>query len=146
MNTKEKFALKDFQNIIEAVKNLNLPIGEYAVAGSSCLEIRGLERKHNDIDIIALPKIKVIFLEKGFTNNHPGKPENFFKDNLEVRFNWDFGFYSRPIEEVIGEAEIIQGIPFVSLDEILRLKKTWRREKDIQDVKLIEEYLKKNEN
>jgi len=129
--------------IIEAVGGLRLPLGKYAVSGGCCLEIHGL-RKAEDIDIIALPEIKDLFIRKGFVNNHPEKPENYFKGNFEVKFNWDFGFYSRPIEEVIREAEIIQGIPFVTLEEILRLKRTWRREKDIQDIKLIEEYLKKN--
>ncbi len=143
MSTKSKSTPGSSKDIIKAVKALDLPLGKYAVAGSCCLEIRGL-RKAKDIDIVALPELRIMIIQKGgFLNNHPEKPESLFRDNLEIGFDWNFGFYSRPVEDVIKEAEIIQGIPFVPLDEILRLKKAWGREKDIQDIKLIGEYLKK---
>jgi hypothetical protein len=146
MSTKDKSTPGFSQDIIKAVKDLDLPMGKYAVAGSCCLEIRGI-RKANDIDIVAFPELRIMIIQKGgFLNNHPEKPESLFRDNFEIGFDWDFGIYSRPVEDVIKEAEIIQGIPFVPLEEILRLKRALRREKDVRDIKLIEEYLKKNED
>lgn len=139
--TKEKINYSS--KIIKIVKNLELPIGKYVVVGSSCLEIHGL-RKADDIDILAFPELKELFVKKGFTQCNPNKPKSLLKDNLEAVFDWNFSCgYSRPVEEVVAEAEIFQDIPFAPLEEILSLKKTWRREKDIQDIILIENYLNK---
>lgn len=39
---------------------------------------------------------------------------------------------------------IIEGVSFVSLEEFVKWKKDLERDKDLKDVKLIEEYLQKN--
>jgi hypothetical protein len=47
-------------------------------------------------------------------------------------------------DEMIGRAEIIDEVSFVNLQDLIKIKKLFNREKDKIDIKLIEEYLKKN--
>jgi len=44
------------------------------------------------------------------------------------------------------DAEVIDGLSFVLLEEVLKWKKLNGREKDLRDVELIMEYLKNNGN
>lgn len=44
-------------------------------------------------------------------------------------------------EEIIRNSELIQGHPFAKLDYILKWKKVMGREKDLNDVRLIEKYI-----
>jgi hypothetical protein len=48
------------------------------------------------------------------------------------------------VEKMIKEADIIDGLPFVKLEYLIEWKKFFRREKDLKDIELIEEFLKKN--
>jgi hypothetical protein len=42
---------------------------------------------------------------------------------------------------LIRNAEIIDGVPFIKLDELIKFKKALGRDKDKKDVELIEQYL-----
>ncbi len=46
------------------------------------------------------------------------------------------------VSDIIAKAEIIDGLPFVTLDTVVKWKKLKGREKDIRDIELIEEFLK----
>jgi hypothetical protein len=65
-----------------------------------------------------------------------------YKDNIEVGDVWDYGEYNPDPQLLINDADIIDGVPFVRLEEVLKWKKAYGREKDKMDIKLIEEYLK----
>lgn len=134
MGNKELFAI---------VKGLNLPKGKYALFGSAPLGIRGLRECH-DIDIIVTQEL---------WNQYRYKPEwklkkitgggNDFEglrnDNIELWKDWWPGW---DIKKLIQEAEIIEGLPFVRMGQVLKWKKFIARKKDLEDVELIENYLK----
>ena len=46
-------------------------------------------------------------------------------------------------EELIERSEIIDGFSFLTLEDTLKLKEKFGREKDREDIKLIQEYLNK---
>lgn len=59
---------------------------------------------------------------------------------VEVLTEWMPGIWN--IEDLIKNADIIDGLAFVKLEEVLRWKKMRGKEKDKKDVEIIEGYLK----
>ena len=64
------------------------------------------------------------------------------KDDIEADDSWTFGDYDPTFEQMIEKAEMIHGIPFAPLSEVLKWKLAFGRPKDIADVQLIQAYLK----
>ena len=60
--------------------------------------------------------------------------------NMEIFNTWTPWFDD--VEPLIDDAEIIEGYPFVKLEKVIEWKTSFGREKDLKDLKLIEEYLK----
>ena len=127
---------------LDELKELNLPTGQYAIFGSGPLAVRNL-RDANDIDLIVtkelwdelalkhLPHIKQT--AKGSVMIMP-------IGNIEICQTW---LNMTPkIEEMIKTAEIVEGLPFVRLEYVIEWKTFMGRPKDLNDLKLIEEYLK----
>lgn len=130
-----------------ALKKYNLPLGQYAIMGSGPLGIRGL-RVINDIDIIVTPELRDSLAAKfGVTDNGEVRKIVFPDDDIEAF--WEGSFYTRPEEEgvpttaeMIAQAEVIDGLPFQTLDHVLYFKRRMKRDKDLKDVMLIEEWQK----
>ena len=130
------------QELFQRVKELNLPIGEYAIFGSGPMGIRDLRDMH-DIDLIVSNRI---FNE--YSNKQGWKIKEIYgyrywlkNDNLEIEMgrDWHEGW---DVEGMIREAEIIDELPFVKLEYLIKWKKFFGREKDLKDVELIEKYEK----
>jgi|SRR3989344_1073991 len=130
-------------DIFKEVKNLNLPFGKYVVVGSGPLVARGI-RDFKDIDILVTEDLyEKLSQEEGWI---VGSGEAGRKVLMKNIFEIDKVFwckdYRPDTEELIKNAEIINGIPFLQLPEVVKFKKTLGREKDFNDIKLIDEYLK----
>jgi len=133
-------------DLFEKFKALNLPIGEYAIFGSGPMAIRGL-RKSSDIDLVVtdkffkeLEKLPQWKKEKSCL----GSDMLIRRDSeleVEALMEWMPGAWD--IEGLIKNADIIDGLAFVKLEEVLRWKKMRDKEKDKKDIELIEEYLMK---
>lgn len=128
-------------NIIEDVKKLNLPLGEYVVIGSGILDVLGLRVAH-DIDISVVPELyEQLMASKTWEEEvHYGK---IFlkKDNIEVNPELSWQGYATTTQEAISSATVIDGIPFMNLQELRKFKKALGREKDIADIALIDAYM-----
>lgn len=129
------------QELFKRVKELNLPIGEYAIFGSGPMGIRNLREMH-DIDIIVSDRI---FNE--YSNKQGWKIKEIYgyrdwlkNDNLEIEMgrDWHEGW---DVEGMIREAEIIDGLLFVKLEYLIEWKKFYGSEKDLKDVEIIENFL-----
>lgn len=121
------------------IKALKLPIGHYAITGSGPLGIRNL-RKINDIDIIVTQELWND-LEKEYgviTENNVKKI--VFPDGIVEAFG-ELSFVSEEnaptINHRIASAEIIEGLPFESLEHALYYKTLMGREKDKIDMEMI---------
>ena len=129
------------------LKSLHLPIGEYAITGSGPLGIRNL-REIKDLDLIVTPMLWNELAEKyGITDTGQVKKIVFPGGMIEAF--WEESFYSAPndpsaplLADRISHAEIIDGLPFDSLENTLFFKRKQGREKDLKDIRLIEETLK----
>lgn len=130
---------------IDELKALKLPAGQYAIFGSGPLAVRDL-RDAGDIDIIVTQEIwdklaKKYPQTKKETVKGPVTSINI--DHLEIYRDW-LNLTSQ-IKEMIETAEIINDLPFVKLEHVIEWKKFMGRDKDKNDLRLIEEYLKTNE-
>lgn len=126
-------------DLIDQVKEMNLTKGEFAIFGSAVMAIRGMREVPN-IDLIVTDKLWSELLEKGYIPDYEG----FIRKSMVKISNWWFAATRRPIQAMIEDAEMIQGLPFVRLDEVRFYKSKLNREKDIADVKLIDRYLETN--
>lgn len=131
-------------NIITKIKELNFPIGEYVVVGSGILDALNI-REANDIDIAVTNDLHQKLKETGEWKEYERYDliRVFLKkDVYEIipQLNWDK--YETTTEEAISSAKIIEGIPFMNLEELIKFKTALGREKDLKDIELIKKYLK----
>ena len=130
------------ETFIEKIKFLNLPLGKYTVFGSGPMAARGL-KEANDIDILVTLDLwntlsKTMKQEKSKLSNTPFLVYN--KDNT-ITFWKDMYPGKWDIDKLIKTSDIIDGVPFVKLTEVYRWKKMMNRDKDKNDMLLIEKYL-----
>lgn len=136
-------------DIFGRVKTLNLPVGEYVVVGG-VMEAHGI-RPAADIDIIVSPKLFEELVGRGWRvcdceickkNN-----KKMLKgDGVDIisEYSWE-NVYRVDAQVLIENADMINGIPFTQLTELLKWKRAAAREKDLQDANLIEDYLRSKE-
>lgn len=132
----------NLQKLLQELKELDLPIGEYVIVSSAVMAARDI-RECGDLDLLITEKL-FNELSKKYTVD---KAENFLKvlisENIEGLY---FGHNPEdifPAERQIKEAEIINGFPFQNLGTCLYFKENGDREKDKADVILIKEFLAK---
>lgn len=138
---------KDFQNLIEELKKFKLPPDQFAVFGSGSAKARGLlPRGVGDLDLIVVEKLWEKLSSRYLVKQSRLKNWCSRKVDLTERIEAfeDLADYtSSDIAKLIKEADIIDGVRFVKLEECARFKKLLDRPKDRQDIKAIEDYLKK---
>ncbi len=127
------------EQIIKILKKYKLNIKEYIVISGAAMVILGIKEKTNDIDI-SVTKEYYEYLK----NNYNVTFDKINRYNNEVYFidnviNFGIDYYT---ENYIN----VDGINVETPNEILKLKRSLNREKDLKDIKLIENYMKdKNE-
>lgn len=138
-------------NISERVKKLKLPFGKYVVVGGA-MEAYGI-RPAKDIDIVVTEDLFDDLKKQGWVMcecekckdkwAHGSRDRILKGDGVDIlsEYSW-YGKYYKGTEELIREAVIIDGVPYVQLEELVTWKKAANREKDQKDVKLIEEFLR----
>lgn len=122
---------------LEILNALNLPKDQYLIWGSGPLAVRNIRDSH-DIDIVVLKN-----LWKTLTKKYPPQKEkkNLIKiKNIEI---WSDCLLSN-IDELFANRDLIDGYPFMSLHDTIKWKKFLSREKDTDDIVLIEKFLKNN--
>lgn len=131
-------------NIIKEVKELQLPLGKYSVVGSGALSVRNI-RQHSDIDLIVTEEIYEKLKKGGWEERE--KKNGFFhiyKDNAEAAKNFlHIEGCDLNTTDVIKNSDIINGVPFMSLAHLIKLKQTMGRDKDLDDINDIKKYLEK---
>ena len=137
------------ETFVDKVKALNLPLDQIIVIGSGILDQLGI-RPASDIDLAASSDLMKKLSEessdwiKKFDDN---QRFYFVKDDgsAEVWDGWEFDGQVVSYDDLLDYAVKYDGVRFVDL-EFLRKWKSWRsREKDVQDVKLIDEWRANNE-
>lgn len=129
-------------NIYQKIKKLNLPKGKYVVGSGSALEGYGI-RKSNDIDIVVTKDVYLNLKKKGWKETTLLNGLMILvKGQCEITTCLNYGKYQTSIQRLIKSANIIKGIPFINLEEIMKFKKEMNRDKDKKDIELIKGYLR----
>ena len=134
-------------NHIEKAEELSLLQDDFVVVGGSVLDIYGI-RKSDDFDVVVSPNAF-----EQFKNTDGWKIDQIFKDkwgrerlvmgdfevSKDLVFEWGNG-YTFTFEMLKSISHIIDGVRVQPLAFLLLCKVHIGRPKDIEDVKLIEQY------
>lgn len=129
--------------LFRSLKELKLPAKDYVVFGSGPLWVRGI-RPGKDLDLLARGKAwkkvkKIGTLESGDGCSHI---IHFAHGRIEVFDQWCTKHCD--VDEIIERADIVDGIRFARLEDVLCEKEEMGRVKDKKDIKLVEKYLKEH--
>ncbi|MBA3721941.1 MAG: beta-lactamase family protein [Parachlamydiaceae bacterium] len=129
---------------------MNLPLGQYAISGSGSLGICNL-RVIGDVDIIVTIGLWNTLAIKLCITEDAGIKKIVFPDGIVEALYEDSFIHENnndvpTIAERIAAAEIIDGLPFESLEHVLYFKRKMGREKDMKDIQIIESFQKKQKN
>lgn len=130
--------------LFEALKDLALPMDDYAIFGSGPMWLRGI-RESTDLDIIARGKAWEWAKQSGTVEIKESSGlecVHFSGKSIEIYSDWYPGEWD--INALIDTADVVDGIRFVQLDSVIEWKKRMGREKDARDLVLIDAYLKSN--
>ena len=133
--------------IFERVKALKFPNEHYVVVGSGVMDAKGI-REAKDLDIIVTPELFNACLKDGWElkpwtkKEVPGEPW-LHKKSVDLMINLHYRGQPLLAQDLIREGEIIEGVCFVKLEQLLVFKREYGRPKDFEDIKLIEAFLLK---
>ncbi len=120
------------EDIINILKNMELPLNEYWITAGAGLVIHGVKETTRDIDLGCTTHLVELFLKKGC--KYIVEKDNTrivqINDTIEILENW-----------FVDEIVVIDGLPVGSLESIKKQKVQLGREKDIKDIRLIDDYI-----
>ncbi|TMR12386.1 M20/M25/M40 family metallo-hydrolase [Nonomuraea turkmeniaca] len=130
----------DPAGLFAELARLNLPLGEYVVCGSAVLYVRGLRSRVGDLDVLARGPAWTTVLSLGVPpsaalSGH-GLVVNHPTHAIEFVDRWTPGW---PTDYLIASADLIDGIPFMRLGDVLAWKQRARRSKDLPDIAAVHE-------
>ena len=122
--------------IIKILNKYNFDKNEYVVLSTGAMVLMGIKTEAHDIDIAVSPKLwnEIIHQFNGsFTEFEiKGKKVNIYSfDNFDCGFN----YFDR------DRCVFVEGIPIQNIEAMIELKKDLGRDKDLKDLKLIDNYL-----
>ena len=109
----------------------------------------GILRQIGDVDLIVTTELwESLAKQFGVTETEKVRKIEFPNDDIEAF--WEGSFYLESpdpeipsIAERIAQAEIIEDLPFESLENTLLFKRKMGREKDLRDIAMLEAWLRK---
>lgn len=121
------------EDIIRILKEIDLPLSEYWITSGAGLVLHGVKEYTGDIDLGCTTTLIERYLRQGC--NYRILDDNSriveLNESIELLENW-----------FVDEIEFIQGLPVATLEGIKKQKVELGREKDINDIKLIDEHIR----
>lgn len=113
---------------------MNLPLNQYWITSGAALVIHGVKDTTRDIDLGCTTELVEAFLKKGCKCKVVEDNSRIVEvnDNIEILENW-----------FVEKIEFIEGLPVGTLESIKKQKAELGREKDMKDIKLIDEFIKR---
>ena len=120
------------------------------VIGSGILSALNL-RASNDIDVV-VPEVEYLRLANNqqFTKSQNHGREILVDELFEIGTGWGVLGKNQTFDELQKQSLVIGGVRYITIEFLLAVKKSWLqdddvRQKDIDDVELIENYLKEQQ-
>ncbi|OHA57473.1 MAG: hypothetical protein A2114_01590 [Candidatus Vogelbacteria bacterium GWA1_51_14] len=130
----------ELEGLLNQLDELGLPKDQYAITSSGPLAVRGI-RPAKDLDLVVSDNLWQELIGR-YPVKDLGLCQSIQIGEIEILGNFKDGQLISS-EQQITEADIINSHRYVNLDTIIKFKKLLSRDKDLADIKLIEEYLAK---
>jgi hypothetical protein len=131
-------AMHDF---LKQLDKLNLPKDQYVIVGSGALGARKIRESH-DLDVLVTEELwQKLRLKYELTKIKP--VENIDIGDVQILGHCSVfrGSDIASVEKIIETADVIFDHKFISVDLLRKFKQKEGREKDLNDIKLIDKYL-----
>ena len=125
-------------HLFDMLRSLQLPQGDFAVFGSGPLLVRGWIDTAGDLDVLARGAAweRAVASGEMTTLQEDGATiVSCFGGAVTVGRSWAYGDFD--VDELIDGAEIIAGLPFVTLDHVVAYKRAANRPKDRRHLEVI---------
>ncbi len=123
---------------IQRVKDLGLPLDQLVVIGSGLLDVYGL-RSADDIDLVVSESLyDSLKIRRDYQESTKHDERCLTADKVEVWQTWGAGY---EFKVLLSNAVTIDGVSFISPDLLIVKKRELGRDKDLNDIKLLEQYL-----
>lgn len=121
------------EEILYRLKELNFDPKEYWVITGSAMVLYGFRDETGDIDLGCTPKLAEHLQSHGYpvTHSKDGTRKITVGEDVEIFENW-----------LYDSIQLLDGIPVISLNGLVEMKKSLGREKDLRDIQLIEHFSK----
>lgn len=134
------------------LQKIGLTADNAVVIGSGILQALGI-RQSNDIDIVASQAEYDRLKTSGKFSTHKTqyKKEVLTDELFEIGTSWDILGKNYRFDDLKKESVVIDNVRYITLDFLYKIKTSWIAEKtvrpkDIADLRLIEEYNKRQTN
>lgn len=123
----------DKHSLLQQLHKLTFPEKEYWVIAGSAMVLHGFRPQTHDIDLGCSTLLADILEQQGYAVSlcKDGTRKILYSENIEIFENW--------IEDTVV---FISGVPVVSVNGLIQMKKNLGREKDLTDIALIEKVWK----
>ena len=120
------------QEIIQKIQALDFPGEDYWVVTGSAMVLYGIRNETHDIDLGCSKKLADRLEAEGYlAKRYPDGTRKFeIPGDIELFENWLF-----------DRVDTIDGIPVISIQGLIMMKKSLGRAKDMSDLALIREFL-----
>ncbi len=126
---------------IDMIKRLKLPKGSYVVIGGAVLEALHLRQTH-DVDIIVSDEV---YREYRDTHHWQEYVQDSGKKILSHNgYNLMRTWMSKSLKRLQKTQQMIEGVPMMSVDELIDAKRRLGRKKDTEDIALLAEHQRRH--
>lgn len=131
-------------DIFSELKKLDFPTDQYVVIGGAAMAGRGI-KETKDLDLL-LSRSLIETLKKDPTWHHhprivPTEEAGLVNDDGTVELYPTIDGFEQGFDDLKERVEMINGFPFANLHDVIKIKQTYNREKDIKDIERIQSYL-----
>ena len=119
----------DKNSLIQRLQEIPFSKSEYWVVAGGAMVLHGFRTQSHDIDLGCSTLLADKLEQQGYVVSRceDGTRKILYSENIEIFENW-----------LDGSVEIISGIPVVCVDGLIQMKKKLGREKDLEDIAIIE--------
>ena len=124
------------RDILQTLSAFPYDRSEYWLITGGAMVLYGIRNETGDIDLGCTKEMADRLEADGFLYDHTAEGRRCFRygDDIEIFEGW-----------MEGRAVTVDGLQVVSLEGLLEMKRALGREKDLTDIALINEYLKRND-
>ena len=124
--------------LVKLVSELDLDRRDFVIFGSGPLLAHGLRQRIRDLDVVVRGTVWRRVCQYGMpaVGEINGAPMALFCGG-QIQFSQGWVSEDWDTDDLIDRAEIIQGLPFAQLTDVLAYKQKLRRPKDLPDIEAL---------